>query len=258
MSNVVSLRRTPKVPEPTRVSAMVVAGSGGAATTTTAYGLATALRLGTGQDVSAIDATSDGGNLLARTGVDAIDSARSIRQFESRMALTSAGVVVVGGGNAQAVDPAIVDELFAARHSARVHDVGTALRSPRLAPLIRSGAALVVVAPARSEPLSRMRDALTWVMNTYGAHVLGEMIVVLSHQMPAGPMDLGPIRDALSPRLAGFVEVPFDAALAQPGVLDHRRLAPATLDAWTDALDALGGLFSRPQQEASSASEELA
>ncbi|MGF7122697.1 hypothetical protein [Rhodococcus sp. BE178] len=257
MNNVVSLRRTPRVPEPERVSAMVVAGSGGAATTTTVYGLATALRLGTGKDVSAVDATSDGGNLLARAGFGAVDPARSIRQLESRMALTSAGVVVVGSGNAQASDPAIVDELLAARHSARVHDVGTALRSPRLAPLIRSGAALVVVAPARSEPLSRMRDALTWVMSTYGAQVLGGTTVVVSHQMPDAPVDLGPIRDALSPRIAGFVEVPFDAALAQPGVIDHRRLATSTIDAWTDVLDVLGGLFSRPEQPAE-ASEELA
>lgn len=255
MSNVVSLRRVPNMPEPERVSAVVVAGSGGAATTTTAYGLATALRLGTGNEVSAVDATSDGGNLLSRTGFEVVDPTRSIRQFESRMALTSAGVVVVGGSDGQPSDPAIVDELLAARHSARVHDVGTALRSPRLAPLIRSGAALVMVAPARSEPLSRMRDALTWVMSAYGARVLGEAIVVVSHQMPDAPVDLGPIRDALSPRVAGFVEVPFDTALAQPGVLDHRRLAPSTLDAWTDALDVIGGLLSAPDGRSGAGSE---
>ncbi|QCQ93664.1 hypothetical protein [Rhodococcus sp. SGAir0479] len=254
MSNVVPLRRPPRVAEPARVSAVVVAGSGGAATTTTAYGLATALRLGTGHEVSAIDATSDGGNLLARTGFGAVDPARTIRQFETRMALTSAGVVVVGGGDGRTTDPAIVDELLAARHSARIHDVGTALRSPRLSPLIRSGAALVMVAPARSEPLSRLREALTWVMSTYGPQVLGESIVVVSHQMPQAPVDLRPIRDALGPRVAGFVEVPFDSALAQPGVLDHRRISTPTLDAWTDALDVVGGLPARsaPSREAGS------
>ncbi|RVW08037.1 hypothetical protein EGT67_19125 [Prescottella agglutinans] len=255
MSNVVSLRRVPNVPEPERVSAAVVAGSGGAATTTTAYGLATALRLGTGKEVSAVDATSDGGNLLSRTGFEGVDPARSIRQFESRMALTSAGVVVVGGSDGQPSDPAIVDELLAARHSARIHDVGTALRSPRLAPLIRSGAALVMVAPARSEPLSRMRDALTWIMSTYGAQTLGDAIIVVSHQLPDAPVDLAPIRDALAPRVAGFVEVPFDPALAQPGVLDHRRLTPATLDAWAGALDVLGGLLSRSEPGTKTGSE---
>ncbi len=187
MNNVVSLRRVPKVAEPEQVSAVVVAGSGGAAATTTAFGLATALRLGTGKEVSAVDATSDGGNLLSRTGIGAVDAARSIRQFQAHMALTSAGVVVVGNGGGQPSDAAIVDELLAARHSARIHDVGTALRSPRLAPLLRSGAALVVVASARVEPLSRMRDALTWVMSTYGAEVLGRTIVVVSHQMPDAP-----------------------------------------------------------------------
>ncbi|MFD4184148.1 hypothetical protein, partial [Rhodococcus sp. NPDC058514] len=253
MSNVVSFRRTPKVPEPEKVSAMVVAGSGGAASTTTAYGLATALRLGTGLDVTAVDAPTDGGNLLARTGVTGIDPARSIRQLENRMAVTSSGVVVVGGNGGHSNDPAIVDELLAARHSARVHDVGQSVRSPRLAGLIRSGAALVVVAPARSEPLSRMRDTLTWLMSNYGADTLNETIVVVSHQMPESPADLAPIRDALAPRIAGFVEVPFDPALAQPGVIDHRRLAPATLDAWTDALDVLGNLMAKPDNQISDA-----
>lgn len=255
MSNVVSLRRIPRVPEPERISAVVVAGSGGAATTTTAYGLATALRLGTGTEVSAVDATSDGGNLLSRAGFESVDPARVIRQFENRMALTTAGVVVVGGSHGRPTDPAIVDELLAARHNARIHDVGTALRSPRLTPLIRSGAALVVVAPARSEPLSRLRDALTWVMSTYGAQVLGASVVVVSHQMPNSPVDLGPIREALAPRVAGFVEVPFDSALAQPGVLDHRAIATSTLDAWTDALDVVGGLLGRPTRGAEAEGE---
>lgn len=255
MSNVVSLRRTPKVTDPDRVSAAVVAGSGGAATTTTAYGLATALRLGTGREVSVVDATSDGGNLLARAGFEAITASRAIRQFESRMALTTAGVVVVGGGDGPPTDAAIVDELLAARHSARIHDVGTALRSPRLAPLIRSGAALVMVAPARSEPLSRLREALTWVMSVHGARVLSEAIVVVSHQMPEAPVDLRPIREALAPRVAGFVEVPFDSALAHPGILDHRSISVPTLDAWTDALDVIGGLLVRPSPGASVDSE---
>ncbi|PTR28963.1 MinD-like ATPase involved in chromosome partitioning or flagellar assembly [Rhodococcus sp. OK519] len=255
MNNVVALRRVPKVAEPERVSAVVVAGSGGAATTTTAFGLATALRLGTGKEVSAVDATSDSGNLLSRTGCGMVDAARSIRQFEAHMALTSAGVVVVGNGGGRLGDPAIVDELLAARHSARIHDVGTALRSPRLAPLLRSNAALVIVTPARSEPLSRMRDALTWVMSAYGEDVFGRTIVVVSHQMPDTPVDLAAIRAALAPRIAGFVEVPFDATLAQPGVLDHRRLAPGTLDAWTDALDVLGGLLTRPARPAESDGE---
>ncbi|NKS10441.1 hypothetical protein GS580_05655 [Rhodococcus hoagii] len=79
------------------------------------------------------------------------------------MALTSAGVVVVGNGGGQPSDAAIVDELLAGPHSAHPRRRDRAA-SPRLAPLLRSGAALVVVASARAEPLSRMRDALTWVI----------------------------------------------------------------------------------------------
>ena len=50
-------------------------------------------------------------------------------------------VLVIGHGDA--TDTALVDSLLADRRLARIHDVGTALRSRRLAPLIEAGAAIV-------------------------------------------------------------------------------------------------------------------
>ncbi|AUM20181.1 hypothetical protein M1M07_27685 [Rhodococcus sp. HM1] len=238
MNNVVALRRSPKLEQPEDLSAIVVAGSGGAAATTTCFGLATALRLGTDAQVAAIDGTFGGGNLLDRVGVEPIDPARAIRQLGSRMALSTAGAVVVGHGDA--TDTALVDSLLADRHLARIHDVGTALRSRRLAPLLEAGAAIVIVAPARSEPLARMRTGLEWLIGTYGRRVLARTVVSISHQMPHRLVDLAPIREDLAPLVAGFVEVPFDASLARPGTVDHRRLSAGSIDAWTDVLDALG------------------
>ncbi|NRI68775.1 hypothetical protein FEZ60_24965 [Rhodococcus sp. MS16] len=259
MSNVVSIRRAPSIAEPAKVAALVVAGSGGAAATTTTYGLATALRLGTGKNVTAVDSTTDGGNLLNRVGVGAVSADRSIDGLRSRMAVTSSGMVVVGSGDSgQMTDPAMVDMLLAGRDTARFYDVGTALRSSRLSPLIQSGAALVVVAPARSEPLSRMRSAMQWLASAYGQAVLDDTIVLVSHQMPSSPVDLTPIRDALAPRIAGFVEVPFDPELARPGIIDHRRLSASTIDAWTDALDVLGSLAAGSTDENSRSAGELA
>lgn len=238
MNNVVALRRSPKLEQPEDLSTIVVAGAGGAGATTTCFGLATALRLGLGADVAAIDGTFGGGNLLDRVGVEPIDPARAIRQLGSRMAVSSTGAVVVGHGDA--TDTALVDSLLADRHLARIHDVGTALHSRRLAPLLDAGAAIVIVAPARSEPLARMRDGLEWLIGTYGRGVLTRTVVSISHQMPHRLVDLAPIREHLAPRVAGFVEVPFDASLARPGTVDHRRLSAASIDAWTDVLDALG------------------
>jgi hypothetical protein len=259
MSNVVSIRRAPSITEPAKVAALVVAGSGGAAATTTTYGLATALRLGTGKHVTAVDSTTDGGNLLNRVGVGAVGADRSIDGLRSRMAVTSSGMVVVGSGdNGQTTDPAMVDMLLAGRDTARFYDVGTALRSQRLSPLLQSGAALVVVAPARSEPLSRMRSAMQWLASAYGRAVLDDTIVLVSHQMPNSPVDLTPIREALEPRIAGFVEVPFDRELARPGIIDHRRLSAATIDAWTDALDVLGSLAAPLLDETNRRAGELA
>ncbi|UPK66514.1 hypothetical protein MYP14_25140 (plasmid) [Rhodococcus pyridinivorans] len=238
MNNVVAFRRSPKIEQPEHLSAIVVAGSGGAAATTTCFGLATALRLGTDVQVAAIDGTFGGGNLLDRVGVEPIDSARAVRQLGSRMAVSSAGAVVVGHG--EATDSALVDSLLADRSLARIHDVGTALRARRVAPLIEAGAAIVVAVPPRAEPLARMRGALDWLVRTYGRDVLSHTVVAISHQLPQSVVDLTPIRDALSPLVAGFVEVPFDASLARPGTVDHRRLSVESIDAWTDVLDAFG------------------
>ncbi|MFL1596090.1 hypothetical protein NQ854_24670 [Rhodococcus ruber] len=238
MNNVVALRRSPKLEQPEDLSTIVVAGAGAAGATTTCFGLATALRLGLGADVAAIDGTFGGGNLLDRVGVEPIDPARAIRQLGSRMALSSAGAVVVGHGDA--TDTALVDSLLADRHLARIHDVGTALRSRRLAPLLEAGAAIVIVAPPRAEPLARMRAGLEWLIGTYGRGVLARTVVSISHQLPHRLVDLAPIRAHLAPLVAGFVEVPFDATLARPGTVDHRRLSATSIDAWTDVLDALG------------------
>ncbi|WP_255029326.1 hypothetical protein [Rhodococcus sp. GA1] len=257
MNNVVAFRRSPKIEQPEHLSAIVVAGSGGAAATTTCFGLATALRLGTDVQVAAIDGTFGGGNLLDRVGVEPIDPSRAIRQLSSRMALSTAGAVVVGHGESS--DSVLVDSLLADRHLARIHDVGTALRSRRLAPLIDAGAAIVVVAPARSEPLSRMRDGLEWLMRTYGPDVLSRTVVSISHQLPQRLVDLTPIREALTPLTAGFVEVPFDASLARPGTVDHRHLSVASIDAWTDVLDALGRIEAgHHDTEHGAGTEELA
>jgi len=238
MNNVVAFRRSPKIEQPEHLSAVVVAGSGGAAATTTCLGLATALRLGTDAQVAAIDGTFGGGNLLDRAGVEPIDSARAIRQLGSRMALSSAGAVVVGHGESS--DSALVDSLLADRHLARIHDVGTAVRLRCLTPLIEAGAAIVVATAPRAEPLARMRSALEWLIGTHGRDVLSHTVVAISHQLPQSVVDLTPIRDALSPLVAAFVEVPFDANLARPGAVDHRHLSVATIDAWTDVLDAFG------------------
>ncbi|MBD8056412.1 hypothetical protein V4F30_21690 [Rhodococcus sp. IITD102] len=239
MNNVVAFRRSPKIEQPEHLSAIVVAGSGGAAATTTCLGLATALRLGTDAQVAAIDGTVGGGNLLDRAGVEPIDPARAIRQLGSHMAVSSAGAVVVGG-HGESSDSVLVDSLLADRHLARIHDVGTAVRSPRLTPLIEAGAAIVVAVPPRAEPLARMRGALDWLVRTYGRDVLSHTVVAISHQLPQRVVDLTPIRDALSPLVAAFVEVPFDANLARPGTVDHRRLSVESIDAWTDVLDAFG------------------
>lgn len=246
MRNLVTLYRPPQLSRPQRLSALVIAASGGAGSTTTAYGLATALRLGAVCEVALVDATSDGGNLLARTGSGAVDQPRVLRPYADSMAVTSSGVVVVGADEGPLPDPALADELLDTRGSARIHDAGTAMRAPRMIRLIDSGLPVVLTAPARAEPLARLRDTVRCLASAYGTEFLKEVVVVLSHQTPSVAVDLTRVRESLTARTAGVVEVPFDPALAQAGALDHARISPATLNAWTDVLDLLAPIVESP------------
>lgn len=233
MSTVVPIRPG-KTPPPQQVCIMVGSSSGGASSTTTALGLATAITTPKFPVVVA-DGTTDGGNLFERAAAHTLDNPVTAGLPVSSAATTSNATVC--GPTSDRSDLTLIDSIFASRGAARIYDVGTALDAPRVASL-RGQAVLVLTAIARAEPLTRLRGRLEHIRAAHGATVLARTVVVISHTIPAGTVDLSAVRSGLTPVLAALVEVPFDNALAAPGMFDHRRVAPATTAAWSTAASA--------------------
>ncbi len=254
-SAVTPLRPTPPTPSPEQVSIVIGAGSGGAGATTIALGVAHTLaeRL----PVAAVDATSDGGDLFDRAAARPLPDTSITAAIPASSAASTGGIVLCGSASlptgsfedqhigadgvdrephARRVDPAqssdlmLLDSILSSRGVARVFDVGTAVDAPRAAAL-RRHAVLVLAAPVRAQPLTRLRTVLDRLRWTHGHEALARTVVVLTHTVPGTVLDLEPIRAALTPLVAGVIEVPFDPVLAAPGLLDHRQIAPDTAHA---------------------------
>ncbi|MGB7235547.1 MAG: hypothetical protein WBD41_06120 [Rhodococcus sp. (in: high G+C Gram-positive bacteria)] len=254
-SAVTPLRPTPPTLSPEQVSIVIGAGSGGAGATTIALGVAHTLaeRL----PVAAVDATSDGGDLFDRAAARPLPDTSITAAIPASSAASTGGIVLCGsaslptgsfeahhfdaggqgdGSHARRVDPAqssdlmLLDSILSSRGVARVFDVGTAVDAPRAAAL-RRHAVLVLAAPVRAQPLTRLRTVLDRLRWTHGHEALAKTVVVLTHTVPGSVLDLEPIRVALTPLVAGVIEVPFDPVLAAPGLLDHRQIAPGTAHA---------------------------
>mgnify|MGYP005991778209 CR=1 FL=1 len=250
VSAVTALRPTP-TPTPEQVSIVVGAGSGGAGATTIALGLAHTLaeRL----SVAAVDATSDGGDLFDRAAARPLTDTSITAAIPASSAASTGGIVLCGSASlpssrfddadftgpdtghrrvdpAQSSDLLLLDSVLSSRGVARVFDLGTAVDAPRAAAL-RRRALLVLAAPVRAQPLTRLRTVLDRLRWTHGHQALAGTVVVLTHTVPGSVLDLEPIRAALTPLLAGLIEVPFDPILAAPGLLDHRQIAPPTAHA---------------------------
>lgn len=230
MNTVIALRPG-KTPPPEHVCILVGSSSGGASSTTTALGLASAMTTAKFPVVVA-DATTDGGNLFERAAAHTLKNPITAGLPLSSAATTSNATVC--GPTSDRSGLTLIDSIFASRGAARIYDVGTALDAPRVDRL-RGQAVLVLSSIARAEPLTRLRGCLERIRATHGSDALARTIVVISHAIPAGSVDLTAVRAGLSPVLAALIEVPFDSALAAPGMLDHRRAAPSTTAAWANA-----------------------
>ncbi|WP_155291637.1 hypothetical protein [Rhodococcoides fascians] len=240
---------------PERVSIVIGAGSGGAGATTIALGVAHTLA--ESLPVAAVDATSDGGDLFDRAAARPLPDTSITAAIPASSAASTGGIVLCGSASlstnrfgdhhfgagefdhephARRADPAqssdlmLLDSILSSRGVARVFDLGTAVDAPRAAAL-RRHALLVLAAPVRAQPLTRLRTVLDRLRWTHGREALAGTVVVLTHTVPGSVVDLAPIRAALTPLVAGLIEVPFDPVLAAPGLLDHRQIAPATAHA---------------------------
>ncbi|MEV6067763.1 hypothetical protein AB0L82_14515 [Nocardia sp. NPDC052001] len=235
---------------------LVLGSSGGAGTTTTALGVATAASYNYREHSPiVVDATATGGD-LARRGCDAIDAAGTVQSWlnMSHRGLASA-VLDSCGENTSSVGilprgPEALPrrESYASVHRSLcdagclpVYDGGSPVTNRMVAPLLAdSRIALVITLAARSDAVNRLRPALIWLDDNYSEYHLAEAVIVVTRQNPTdGPGYAKHIRQYLGKYVRAVTEIPYDAHLATGGAVSWSKLAPPTRTAYRQIVNLL-------------------
>ncbi|MFF2550625.1 MinD/ParA family protein [Nocardia sp. NPDC058058] len=235
---------------------LVLGSSGGAGTTTTALGVATAASYNYREHSPiVVDATATGGD-LARRGCDAIDAAGTVQSWlnMSHRGLASA-VLDSCGENTSSVGilprgPEALPrrESYSSVHRSLcdagclpVYDGGSPVTNRMVAPLLAdSRIALVITLAARSDAVNRLRPALIWLDDNYSEYHLAEAVIVVTRQNPGdGPGYAKHIRQYLGKYVRAVTEIPYDAHLATGGAVSWSKLAPPTRTAYRQIVNLL-------------------
>ncbi|MGX1762610.1 MinD/ParA family ATP-binding protein [Nocardia brasiliensis] len=235
-----AIRRTEAPP------VLVLGTSGGAGSTTTAWGLASAAATEetTESDPVAVDLTPYGTDLAER-GCDAQAPVATIGTWLScgRPSLPSA-VTTCSGLSSAGVRilsrdanplPRRETALSIARHLAEagglpVYDAGAPVTSRLAAPLLSdSRVALVLVCSARPDLVNRLRPALIRLDDEFGEFLLSRAVVAITEQSPGtGQAAAAHVADWLGTHIRAVRVIPFDAHMATGQRLSWSALGGAT------------------------------
>ncbi|WP_297625422.1 MULTISPECIES: MinD/ParA family ATP-binding protein [unclassified Nocardia] len=235
---------------------LVVGSSGGAGTTTTALGVATAASYNYREHSPiVVDATATGGD-LARRGCDAIDPAGTVQTWLNMSHRGLASTVLDScGENSSSVGilprgPEALPrrESYSSVHRSLcdagclpVYDGGSPVTNPMIAPLLSdSRIALVITLAARADAVNRLKPALIWLDDNYSEYHLAESVIVVTRQHPSdGPSVAKHIRTYLGKFVRAVTEIPYDAHLAGGGPVTWSQLAPPTRNAYRQIVNLL-------------------
>ncbi|MFD4356803.1 MinD/ParA family protein [Nocardia sp. NPDC058518] len=231
---------------------VVMGAAGGAGATTTTLGLAAALASEAEPDdeiwPGAIDATLGGGDLALR-GCDGHKATSSIQEWiladapglpntiEEYAGFSSTGVAVM----ARTPDPLPRRESYVSVHRhltdggiTPIYDGGAPVTNRALTPLLSDPrVGLVISVTARSDTLSRVSVPLRWLDQHFGEFVIGDAVLVLSHQSrDVNPHLAKQVRTVMGSWVRAIVEIPFDLHVHTGGPMSWHRLAPETRTAF--------------------------
>lgn len=240
------------------IPAVLVAGTaGGSGATTTALGLAAAMASDSDGELwpVAVDATLGGGDLALR-GCDSAAPVSTLQAWleagcpslpstvNSFLGRASCGASVL----ARTPDPLPRRESFVSVHrhltaagAVAVYDGGAPASNRGTAPLLadpRIG--LVITVAARADAVNRLKPALIWLDQHFGEFVIGDAVLVVTHQHPgADPGIAAHVRAFLGEWVRAVVSVPYDLHLAEGGLVGWHRLASPTRAAYLHLLGEL-------------------
>ncbi|MGH9095002.1 MAG: MinD/ParA family ATP-binding protein, partial [Acidimicrobiales bacterium] len=247
---------------------------GGVGKTTTTVMLGHTLADVRGDNVIAIDANPDAGNLAQRirrqsemSARDLLNATGSLERYADVRTYTSQAdsrLEVLAGE----ADPAL-SEAFSASdyehvlaalervYSIVLTDCGTGILHDAMRAVLWYADQLVVVTSPAVDSANALGQLLEW-LECHGHHILVESgIVVVNGVRKHSAIRLEQFDQAFGRRCRAVVRVPYDPALSTGGVVSLEALLPATRRAYLDLAAAVGDGFSTPRAPGHDPSDNL-
>ncbi|MFC9999218.1 MinD/ParA family protein [Nocardia sp. NPDC127526] len=235
---------------------LVMGSSGGAGTTTTALGVASAVASDYEErSPIVVDASATGGD-LARRGCDKIDPAGTVQTWLNMgprglapSVLDSCGEnsssfgVLPRGPEAlpRRESYSSVHRDLSAAGCLPIYDGGSPVTNRMVTPLLSDPRiALVITLAARPDAVNRLKPALIWLDDNFGEHHLADALIVVTRQHPTdGPGVAQHARTYLGKYVRAVTEIPYDTHLAEGGPITWTQLSPPTRLAYRKIINLL-------------------
>ncbi|MGH9062103.1 MAG: AAA family ATPase, partial [Acidimicrobiales bacterium] len=268
----VARARTPAATGRRRIAMISLKGGVGKTTTTVMVGHTLAgVR---GDNVIAIDANPDAGNLVQRvrrqsemTARDLLNATGSLERYADVRTYTSQAdsrLEVLAGE----ADPAL-SEAFSATdyehvlsalerfYSIVLTDCGTGILHDAMRGVLWYADQLVVVTSPAIDSGNALGQLLDWLDRHRYHHLVEGGIIVVNGIRRHSAIRIEQFDEAFGPRCRAVVHVPYDPALSTGGEVGLDALQPATRRAYLDLAAAVGDGFSTPRAPGHDPSDNL-
>lgn len=254
--------KTPALTGRRRIAMVSLKGGVGKTTTTVMLGHTLAsLR---GDNVIAVDANPDAGNLASRirrqtdrSARDLLNASGTLHRYSDVRSFTSQAdsrLEVLAGES----DPALSEAFSASDYEAVLAalerfysivltDCGTGILHDAMRAVLWYVDQLIVVTSPAIDSAHALGQLLEW-LDQHGYHHLVESgIVVVNGVRKRSQVRIQPFAATFGARCRGVVTIPYDASLATGGESSLPAMAPATREAYLELAAAVGDDFSQPR-----------
>ncbi|MDQ2726713.1 MAG: MinD/ParA family protein, partial [Actinomycetota bacterium] len=254
--------KTPAVTGRRRVA--MVSLKGGVGKTTTTVMLGHTLATVRGDNVIAVDANPDAGNLASRihrqtdrSARDLLNSSGTLHRYADVRSFTSQAesrLEVLAGES----DPALSEAFSASDYEAVLAalerfysivltDCGTGILHDAMRAVLWYVDQLIIVTSPAIDSAHALGQLLDW-LDQHGYHHLVEGgIVVINGVRKRSPIRVEQFAATFGARCRGVVTIPYDASLSTGGESSLQAMAPTTQQAYLELAAAVGDDFSQPR-----------
>ncbi|MDQ6783230.1 MAG: MinD/ParA family protein [Actinomycetota bacterium] len=254
--------RTPAVTGRRRIA--MVSLKGGVGKTTTTVMLGHTLATVRGDNVIAIDANPDAGNLASRirrqtdrSARDLLNASETLQRYADVRSFTSQAdsrLEVLAGES----DPALSEAFSASDYEAVLAalerfysivltDCGTGILHDAMRAVLWYVDQLIVVTSPAIDSAHALGQLLDWLDQHGYHHLVANGIVAVNGVRKRSDIRVEQFAATFGPRCRGVVTVPYDAGLSTGGESSLQAMAPSTQRAYLELAAAVGDGFSQPR-----------